>query len=148
MRIVRRRLVAQRDVVGRHELLVVPFAVVQQAIAKAQRVGGMDGDAAGAVGVRHREVAAMQAIAPRPPAHRLGEPLVDVVLQLHPGDMPQHDRGDVRRGRGIGVARAGIGPERDMRIEDMSRSRMFCPGTGFSGDASPFTIAAALCPSP
>ena len=74
------RLVTECDVVGGDELLVFPFSVVKQAVAEAQGVGGVDGDAASAVGVGHDKVAAMQAIIPCAPAHGLGEALVDVIF--------------------------------------------------------------------
>ena len=98
MRIEWRGLVTQGDVVGGNELLVLPFAVVQQAIGEAQGVGGVQGDAAGAVGVGHREAVAVQTVTPGAPPHRLGETHADVILQFHLRDMPQDDRGDMRLG--------------------------------------------------
>ena len=68
VRIVRRGLMAQRDVIRGDELLVLPLALVQQAIGEAHRIGGVERSAAGAVGVRHVEIAALQAIAPRGPS--------------------------------------------------------------------------------
>ena len=56
----------------------------------------------------------MQAVVPRAPALRFGEALIDVVLQLHAGDMAQHDAGDMGRRRGIRVAGTRITPERDV----------------------------------
>ena len=62
--------------------------------------------------MRHFEVATLEAVTPRAPAHRPGEALVDVILQLHARDMAQHDGGDVRRWGRIRVAAAGVRPQR------------------------------------
>ena len=97
MRIVGRRFIAQRDVFLRHELGVAPFAVVQQAVTKTGCIGRMQGDASGSVRVRHVVISTVQAVAPCAPAHGLRQPLANVILQFHSRDMPQHDRGDVRR---------------------------------------------------
>ena len=51
----------------------------------------MNGDAAGTVGVRHAEVAALQAIAPRLPAHWVAKTRSDEVLKIHSGDVPENE---------------------------------------------------------
>ena len=99
VRIKGRWLIEQGDIVGGDDLPVVPPTAAQQAVGEAQGVGRVKGGASRAVGVRHDVVAATQAVRPRSPALRLGEARVDVVRQLHPGDMPQDDRRDVRRRR-------------------------------------------------
>ena len=84
------------DVIRRHQLLAFPPAFLCEAITKAHRIRGMKGCAASAIGMRHDEVASMQAVIPGTPTLRLGEALMNVVLQLHAADISQHDAGDVR----------------------------------------------------
>src|SRR6185295_11720777 len=67
MRIVRRHLVAQRDVISRHQLLRTPLTATQQAVTKAQGIRRVYGDASSAVRVWHAETVAMQTVTPRPP---------------------------------------------------------------------------------
>ncbi|MEK0447379.1 MAG: hypothetical protein RLZZ399_2700 [Verrucomicrobiota bacterium] len=107
------RFVAEGDVVGGNELLVFPTAIPEEAIGEAEGVGGMDGDAAGAVSVVHEGLAAVEAKAPRAPAHGSGESGLDKVWELHAGDISEDHGGDVGGRGGIGVSRSGFGPEGD-----------------------------------
>ena len=71
----------------------------------------MHRNAARAVCVRHGKASAVQTISPRSPAHRFSQALIDIILQLHAGDVPKHDRRNVRGGRGVGIAGTCVRPQ-------------------------------------
>ena len=101
MGIVGRGRVAELDVIGRHELFAFPLSLMKQAVSEAHDIGRVQSGAARAVRVGHVKVSTMQAVAPRAPAHGFGKALIDVILQLHAGDMAQPQGCNVRRGRGV-----------------------------------------------
>ena len=112
VRVIGQRLLAELDVVGRDELAVLPASALGEAVAETGGVGGAQGDGAGTVGMGHRDVAAVEAVAPRTPAHRLAEFLVDVGRQFLTCHAAEDHRGDVRSRRRVGIAFARSGPER------------------------------------
>ena len=72
---------------------------MQQQISKAQRIGGSQGNAEPSRSVRQRHIAGPLGKTPTAELHRLGQPLVDVLLHFHAYQMAQHDGRDVRAGR-------------------------------------------------
>ena len=108
------RFIAEGDVFGGNELFVFPTAIPEEAIGEAEGVGGVDGDAAGAVGVVHEGLAAVEAEAPGSPAHGGGESGLDKVWELHASDISEDHGSDVGRWRRIRVAGPGFGPEGDL----------------------------------
>jgi len=80
-------------------------------VAEPHHVGRMERDASGAVGVRERHLAAIEAISPRTPAERLAQLLSDVVLERLAGHAPHHHRRDVGRRRRVRVSLSRSAPE-------------------------------------
>src|ERR1700677_4873398 len=59
--------------------------------------------------MRQRATGSMRGISPPAPAHWLGKLLIQVLLQFHPDNPAQNNRGDVRIAR-VEIAFTGRGP--------------------------------------
>ena len=142
------RLAAQFDVVGGNELLFAPAAFLQDGVEEAQVIGRAQSDVAAARSMRQNVFAAAHGPGPLAPAQRFRETHVNVLVHLHAGQIAQDDRRDVRRGGGVGVAAAGLGPERRAQGRRSWPSGVAGRGTGVSlTDGTPFTKP-GLLPSP